>query len=147
MKALVTGGGGFLGLAIVRRLVKQGTTVCSFSRQRHDQLDALAVEQRQGDLADEAAVRQAVAGCDVVFHVAAVLKRAAGFVGIASGPMHVAAAVGTGVVCLFVDDIAWRPWGEGHAVLRVGQESLKRPVDVTEAVEALANLSCRRVGS
>ena len=71
MKALVTGGGGFLGLAIVRRLVKQGTTVCSFSRQRHDQLDALAVEQRQGDLADEAAVRQAVAGCDVVFHVAA----------------------------------------------------------------------------
>ena len=82
-----------------------------------------------------------------VLELAAVLKRAAGFVGIASGPMHVAAAVGTGVVCLFVDDIAWRPWGEGHAVLRVGQESLKRPVDVTEAVEALANLSCRRVGS
>ena len=71
MKALVTGGGGFLGLAIVRRLVGQGTTVCSFSRQRHDALDALGVEQRQGDLADEAAVRQSVAGCDVVFHVAA----------------------------------------------------------------------------
>ncbi len=71
MKALVTGGGGFLGLAIVRRLVEQGTTVCSFSRQRHDTLDALDVEQRQGDLADEAAVREAVAGCDVVFHVAA----------------------------------------------------------------------------
>jgi nucleoside-diphosphate-sugar epimerase len=71
MKALVTGGGGFLGLAIVRRLVKQGTTVCSFSRQRHNQLDALDVEQRQGDLADEAAVSKAVAGCDVVFHVAA----------------------------------------------------------------------------
>jgi 2-alkyl-3-oxoalkanoate reductase len=71
MKALVTGGGGFLGLAIVRRLVAQGTTVCSFSRQRHDTLGALDVEQRQGDLADEAAVREAVAGCDVVFHVAA----------------------------------------------------------------------------
>jgi nucleoside-diphosphate-sugar epimerase len=71
MKALVTGGGGFLGLAIVRRLVEQGTTVCSFSRQRHNQLDALYVEQRQGDLADEAAVSKAVAGCDVVFHVAA----------------------------------------------------------------------------
>ena len=71
MKALVTGGGGFLGLAIVRRLVEQGTTVCSFSRQRHGQLDALGVEQRQGDLADEAAVKEAVAGCDVVFHVAA----------------------------------------------------------------------------
>jgi len=71
MKALVTGGGGFLGLAIVRRLVDQGTTVCSFSRRRHDELDALDVEQRLGDLADEAAVRAAVAGCDVVFHVAA----------------------------------------------------------------------------
>jgi 2-alkyl-3-oxoalkanoate reductase len=71
MKALVTGGGGFLGLAIVRRLVGQGTTVRSFSRQRHDQLHALEVEQRQGDLADETAVRAAVAGCDVVFHVAA----------------------------------------------------------------------------
>jgi nucleoside-diphosphate-sugar epimerase len=71
MKALVTGGGGFLGLAIVRRLVGQGTTVCSFSRQRYDALDALGVEQRQGDLADETAVREAVAGCDVVFHVAA----------------------------------------------------------------------------
>jgi len=71
MKALVTGGGGFLGLAIVKRLVEQGTTVGSFSRQRHDQLDALGVEQRQGDLADESAVSQAVAGCDVVFHVAA----------------------------------------------------------------------------
>ena len=71
MKALVTGGGGFLGLAIVRRLVRQGTTVCSFSRRRHDELEALDVEQRLGDLADEAAVRAAVAGCDVVFHVAA----------------------------------------------------------------------------
>ena len=71
MRALVTGGGGFLGLAIVRCLVEQGTTVCSFSRRRHDTLDALDVEQRQGDLADEATVRQAAAGCDVVFHVAA----------------------------------------------------------------------------
>jgi len=71
MKALVTGGGGFLGLAIVKRLVGQGTTVCSFSRRRHDELDALGVGQRLGDLADGAAVREAVAGCDVVFHVAA----------------------------------------------------------------------------
>jgi 2-alkyl-3-oxoalkanoate reductase len=71
MKALVTGGGGFLGLAIVRRLVGQGTTVRGFSRHRHDELDALNVEQCQGDLADEAAVMEAVAGCDIVFHVAA----------------------------------------------------------------------------
>ncbi len=88
-----------------------------------------------------------VVGRTTVLELAAMLKRAAGFVGIASGPMHVAAAVETGVVCLFVDDIAWRPWGEGHAVLRVGREGQERPVEVTEVVEALANLSCRRVGS
>jgi predicted lipopolysaccharide heptosyltransferase III len=85
-------------------------------------------------------------GQTTMLELAAVLKRAAGFAGIASGPMHVAAAVGTPVVCLFVDDVAWRPWGEGHAVLRVAQEGLERPVEVPEAVEALANLSCRRTG-
>ena len=82
-----------------------------------------------------------------VLELAAVLKRAAGFVGIASGPMHMAAAVDTPVVCLFVDDIAWRPWGEGHVVLRVAREALERPVDVPEVVGALANLPCRRAGS
>jgi nucleoside-diphosphate-sugar epimerase len=68
MNALVTGGGGFLGGAVVRQLLDRGDTVRSFSRQRHP---ALGVEQVQGDLADAAAVERAVAGCDVVFHVAA----------------------------------------------------------------------------
>ena len=71
MKALVTGGGGFLGLAIVRQLLQRGATVRSFSRQEHAALTALGVEQYQGDLADAAAVSRAVAGCDIVFHVAA----------------------------------------------------------------------------
>jgi len=71
VKALVTGGGGFLGQAIVRGLRRRGTAVRSFSRQAHAALDALGVEQRQGDLADAAAVGAAVQGCDVVFHVAA----------------------------------------------------------------------------
>lgn len=71
MKALVTGGGGFLGLAIVRRLVERGDTVRSFSRQDHPALAELGVEQHRGDLADLLPVSNAVAGCDVVFHVAA----------------------------------------------------------------------------
>jgi len=71
MKALVTGGGGFLGQAIVRRLRQRGTEVRSFSRHAHGALDALGVEQRAGDLADAAAVASAMHGCDTVFHVAA----------------------------------------------------------------------------
>ena len=71
MKALVTGGGGFLGLAIVRGLLKRGAQVRSFSRHAHPALQPLGVEQFQGDLADATAVAAAVAGCDVVFHVAA----------------------------------------------------------------------------
>ncbi len=71
MKALVTGGGGFLGQAIVRGLRKRGAGVRSFSRHAHGALDALGVEQRAGDLVNSAAVASAVQGCDVVFHVAA----------------------------------------------------------------------------
>ena len=71
MKALVTGGGGFLGQAIARGLRKRGAEVRSFSRSSHDGLEALGVEQRKGDLADPASVSSAVQGCDVVFHVAA----------------------------------------------------------------------------
>jgi 2-alkyl-3-oxoalkanoate reductase len=71
MKALVTGGGGFLGGALVRALRERDASVRSFSRQAHPDLHALGVEQARGDLADAAAVAGAVAGCDVVFHVAA----------------------------------------------------------------------------
>ena len=71
MNALVTGGGGFLGAAIVRRLVARGDGLRSLSRGRYPELDALGVEQIQGDMADADAVEAAVAGCDVVFHVAA----------------------------------------------------------------------------
>ncbi|HLW63749.1 MAG TPA: NAD-dependent epimerase/dehydratase family protein [Gemmataceae bacterium] len=71
MKALVTGGGGFLGRAIVDQLRERGDGVRSFSRQAHPELAKLGIEQLQGDLSDTAAVARAVAGCDVVFHVAA----------------------------------------------------------------------------
>jgi nucleoside-diphosphate-sugar epimerase len=71
MNALVTGGGGFLGGAIVRRLVARGDRVRSLSRGRYPELDALGVEQVQGDVADPGPTEAAITGCDVVFHVAA----------------------------------------------------------------------------
>jgi nucleoside-diphosphate-sugar epimerase len=68
---LVTGGGGFLGKAIVRQLVAKGHQVDSFSRRSYKDLDALGVNQHRGDIADAGAVKDAVRGRDVVFHVAA----------------------------------------------------------------------------
>jgi nucleoside-diphosphate-sugar epimerase len=71
MTALVTGGGGFLGGAIVRRLVERGDHVSSLSRGHYPALEALGVTQHRGDVADSEAVLSATAGCDIVFHVAA----------------------------------------------------------------------------
>jgi nucleoside-diphosphate-sugar epimerase len=71
MKALVTGGGGFLGQAIVRMLIERGDSVRSFSRSAHPELTDLGVEHACGALEDAAAVSEACKGCDIVFHVAA----------------------------------------------------------------------------
>ena len=71
MKVLVTGGGGFLGGALVRRLVDRGDAVTTLNRGVYPALQALGVRTVRGDLADPAAVAAAVAGVEVVFHVAA----------------------------------------------------------------------------
>ncbi len=71
MRALVTGGGGFLGRYIVEQLVARGDSVRVFSRQRYPELDALDVESHMGDLQDSSAVSAACEGVDVVFHAAA----------------------------------------------------------------------------
>lgn len=71
MRALVTGGGGFLGGAIVRRLVERGDSVRSLSRGDYPDLRALGVETIRGDVADRDFTFRAVDRVDVVFHVAA----------------------------------------------------------------------------
>ncbi len=71
MRALVTGGGGFLGGAIVHRLLARGDQVRSLSRGDYPELAVLGVDVRQGDLADGEAVIGAAQECDLVFHVAA----------------------------------------------------------------------------
>ena len=71
MKALVTGGGGFLGLYIVEQLCAAGHDVRVFSRGHYPALTALGVETQQGDLRDVKAVARACEKIDAVFHVAA----------------------------------------------------------------------------
>ncbi len=72
MHALVTGGGGFLGLYIVEQLVARGDTVRVLCRGKYGRLDELGVECLSGDVRDASAVSSACAGVDAVFHVAAV---------------------------------------------------------------------------
>ena len=71
MKVFVSGGGGFLGRAIVRQLCAQGHELASFSRGNYPMLDQLGVRQFQGDLSDYAVLKKAMQGCEAVFHVAA----------------------------------------------------------------------------
>lgn len=71
MKALVTGGGGFLGGAIVRQLVERGDEVISYSRGRYLHLAELGVRHIQGDLASREGLCRAMEGCDTVFHTGA----------------------------------------------------------------------------
>lgn len=71
MKVLVTGGGGFLGGAIVQALLDRGDEVRSLARGEYPELAKLGAETVRGDIADAEAVASAAEGCDLVFHVAA----------------------------------------------------------------------------
>ncbi len=71
MKAFVTGGGGFVGSAIVRALRARGDDVVSYSRAAYPQLEAIGVRCQRGDLTDLASLQRAMSGADTVFHVAA----------------------------------------------------------------------------
>jgi dihydroflavonol-4-reductase len=72
-RTLVTGGTGFIGSNVVRRLLARGQDVRVLVRAGSDlaNLEGLPVEKVPGDLRDAGSVRRAVAGCARVYHVAA----------------------------------------------------------------------------
>jgi nucleoside-diphosphate-sugar epimerase len=74
MRALVTGAGGFLGAALVRALTERGDLVRALVRRPAEALHRPGVEVVIGDATDAGALRRAVAGCDVVFHLAGVRR-------------------------------------------------------------------------
>jgi dihydroflavonol-4-reductase len=73
VRAFVTGGTGFIGKQLVRKLRERGDEVVALVRtpSKATDLDAEIVE---GDLSSEDAIRQGVQGADAVFHVGATYK-------------------------------------------------------------------------
>jgi dihydroflavonol-4-reductase len=73
VRAFVTGGTGFIGKQLVRKLRERGDEVVALVRtpSKAAGLDAEIIE---GDLADAEAIRRGVHGADAVFHVGATYK-------------------------------------------------------------------------
>lgn len=78
MRALVTGATGFTGGHLARELRRRGHDVVVLVRDENKAapLRELGMELRKGDIADRDSVRKAVAGCDVVYHIAAMYREA-----------------------------------------------------------------------
>jgi dihydroflavonol-4-reductase len=68
----VTGGNGFIGSVVVRRLVTSGHRVRCLLRptSRTERIDDLSIERAFGDVRDLASVRAAIEGCDCTIHLA-----------------------------------------------------------------------------
>ena len=73
MTSLVTGATGFVGAAVIRRLLDRGEAVRVLARQNSDRrnIDGLSVKIAEGDLRDPDTLQPALAGCRSLYHVAA----------------------------------------------------------------------------
>lgn len=76
MKTLITGANGFLGAHLAKALVARGDAVRCLVRRGADvsALEGVACEQVIGDVTDTASLGPAMAGVEVVFHLAGVRR-------------------------------------------------------------------------
>jgi dihydroflavonol-4-reductase len=76
MRVFVTGGSGFIGAVVVRRLIDRGDRVTAVVRDpsKSDRLAELGVDLRKGDLARTAAIVDAMRGSDAGIHLAGMYR-------------------------------------------------------------------------
>lgn len=76
MKAFVTGGTGFIGQRVIKRLRSRGDEVVALVRDPSKAIGLLdeGVQLIEGDLSSDDAIKRGVEGADGVFHIAAVYK-------------------------------------------------------------------------
>lgn len=107
----------------------------------------------EADRADVAALKAELGDCAIdlcgrtsLTELLGLLKQLDLLVTVDSGPMHMAAAVGTPVVAVFgpTDPVRVGPYGEGHCVIRQGDDIRQLPA--APVVEA-AIARCLRTGS
>jgi nucleoside-diphosphate-sugar epimerase len=72
----VTGGTGFIGSRLIALLAARGVQVRALARSQSglEKVKALGAAPVQGDVTESASMREALRGCDVVFHVAAMYE-------------------------------------------------------------------------
>jgi nucleoside-diphosphate-sugar epimerase len=78
LKALVTGGTGFIGSHLVEALLQRGVQVRCLLRKSSDLkwLKGLPIEMTFGDCSDNTSLREAVKDIDQIFHLAGITKAA-----------------------------------------------------------------------
>jgi UDP-glucose 4-epimerase len=76
MKYLITGGAGFIGSALVKRLLEGGDSVTIFDRHQRQSAMSSQASFYLGDIRDQNAVEDAVSQHDAVFNLAALLGTA-----------------------------------------------------------------------
>src|SRR5574341_1998705 len=78
MKILVTGGTGFTGSHLTRRLLQKGHQVVVLDNQAglfFDELKKMGAEIHLGSVADKKLVEEVVKDCEVIHHVAAMFRK------------------------------------------------------------------------
>ncbi len=71
MNILITGGTGFLGTCLTKKLLREGHRVIVYSRHKSESIKKIGAEQITGDINDKDKLNRALKNIDAVYHLAA----------------------------------------------------------------------------